>query len=80
MPRNVTLDIMLTALTKEATERTLPNEPIEATDRADPLEPMERTEFSDHRLSTEFFEPILRIEFSFCMVFLRSVTMLAPRL
>jgi hypothetical protein len=74
MPRNATLDIMLTALTKEATERTLPNEPMEATDSAEPLEPMERTEFSDHRLSTEFFEPILRIEFSFCMMIPRSVT------
>ena len=74
MPRNATLDMMLTALTNDATERMLPNEPMDATDSADPLEPMERTEFSDHRLSTEFLEPILKIELSFFMVISRSVT------
>lgn len=63
-PKNATLDIMLSTLRNDPTENTLPNEPIDPIENAEPLEPMDINELVDQRLSTEFLEPMLLIEFS----------------
>jgi hypothetical protein len=64
-PRNARLDIMLSTLRKEPTERMLPKEPMEPMEKAEPREPIDMNELVDHRLKTEFFEPTLMTEFSF---------------
>ena len=56
---------MLSTLRNDPMEKTLPKEPIEPTEKAEPLEPIDINELDDHRLNTEFLEPILFIEFSF---------------
>ena len=62
--KNAKLDMMLNTLKKDPIEKMLPKEPIEPIENADPLEPMDRKELVDHKDNTEFFEPILKIEFS----------------
>ncbi len=54
--------MMLTTLKNEPIEKMLPKEPIEPTEKADPLDPIDKIEFSDHRLNTEFVEPMLKID------------------
>ena len=66
-PRNAMLDIMVSTLRKEPTDKMLPNEPIEPIENAEPLEPIDINELVDHKLKTEFLEPMLLIEFSFSM-------------
>jgi len=59
------LDMMLNTLRNEPTDKMLPKEPIDPIENAEPLDPIDINELVDHKLSTEFFEPILLIEFSF---------------
>jgi hypothetical protein len=61
------LDIMLSTLKNEPTDKMLPNDPMDPIENADPLEPMDINELVDHKLNTEFLEPMLLMEFSFCM-------------
>jgi hypothetical protein len=67
-PRKAMLDMMLSTLKNEPTDKMLPKDPIEPIEKADPREPIDMNEFVDHKLRTEFLEPILLMEFSFCMV------------
>jgi len=66
-PRKAILDMMLKTLRNEPTEKMLPKDPIEPIEKADPLDPIDINELVDHRLKTEFLEPMLLMEFSFCM-------------
>lgn len=61
------LDMMLSTLRNEPTDKMLPKEPIEPIEKADPFDPIDMNELVDHRLKTEFLEPMLLMEFSFCM-------------
>jgi hypothetical protein len=61
------LDMMLRMLRNEPTDKMLPKEPIEPIENAEPLEPIDMNELVDHRLNTEFLEPMLLMELSFCM-------------
>lgn len=58
---------MLRTLRNEPTDKMLPKDPIEPIENAEPLDPIDINELVDHRLRTEFLEPILLIEFSFSM-------------
>jgi hypothetical protein len=66
-PRKAMLDMMLSTLKNEPNDKMLPKDPIEPIEKADPFDPIDMKEFVDHRLRTEFFEPMLLMEFSFCM-------------
>jgi hypothetical protein len=61
-PRKAILDMMLSTLKNEPTERMLPKEPIDPIENAEPLEPMLIKELCDHRLNTELVEPLLKME------------------
>ena len=61
------LVIMLSTLRNEPTDKMLPKEPIDPIENADPREPIDINELVDHKLKTEFLEPMLLMEFSFCM-------------
>ena len=64
-PRNAMLDMMLRTLRNDPTDKMLPNDPIDPIENAEPLEPIDINELVDHRLKTEFLEPMLLIELSF---------------
>lgn len=66
-PKKAMLDIMLSTLRNEPTDKMLPNEPMEPIEKAEPLDPIDINELVDHKLKTEFLEPMLLIEFSFSM-------------
>ena len=66
-PRNAMLDMMLNTLRNEPTDRMLPKEPMDPIEKAEPLDPIDINELVDHKLKTEFLEPMLLIEFSFSM-------------
>jgi hypothetical protein len=61
-PRKARLDMMLSTLKKEPTERMLPKDPMEPMEKAEPLEPMLIKELCDHKLNTELVEPLLKME------------------
>lgn len=62
------LDIMLSTLRKEPTEKMLPNDPMDPIEKAEPREPIDINELVDHKLRTELVEPMLLMELSFCIV------------
>lgn len=59
--------MMLSTLRNEPTDKILPNDPMDPIENAEPLEPIDINELVDHRLKTEFLEPMLLIELSFSM-------------
>jgi hypothetical protein len=61
------LDMMLNTLRNEPTDRMLPKELMDPIEKAEPLDPIDINELVDHKLKTEFLEPMLLIEFSFSM-------------
>jgi hypothetical protein len=54
--------MMLKTLRNEPTEKMLPKDPIDPIEKADPREPIDINELVDHRLKTEFLEPMLLME------------------
>ena len=66
-PRNAMLDIMLSTLRNEPTDKMLPKDPIDPIEKAEPREPIDIKELVDHKLSTELVEPMLLMEFLFAM-------------
>ena len=67
IPRNAMLDIMLSTLRNEPTDKMLPKDPIDPMEKAEPREPIDINELVDHKLSTELVEPMLLMEFLFAM-------------
>lgn len=67
-PRKAKLDMMLRTLRKEPTDKMLPKDPIDPIEKAEPREPIDINEFVDHKLNTEFFEPMLLMEFSLAIL------------
>jgi hypothetical protein len=59
-PRTLAPDINDSALAKDATLKTLPNEPIEPILNADPTDPILNTELRDPTLSTESSDAMLQ--------------------
>lgn len=66
-PKKAMLDMMLKTLRNEPTDKMLPKEPMDPIEKAEPLDPIDINELVDHKLKTEFLEPMLLIEFSFSM-------------
>ena len=66
-PRNAMLDMMLSTLRNEPTDKMLPKDPIDPIEKAEPLEPIDINELVDHKLSTELVEPMLLMELLFAM-------------
>jgi hypothetical protein len=66
-PRNAMLDMMLSTLRNEPTDKMLPKDPIDPIEKAEPREPIDINELVDHKLSTELVEPMLLMELLFAM-------------
>ena len=66
-PRNAMLDIMLSTLRNEPTDKMLPKDPIDPIEKAEPRDPIDINELVDHKLRTELVEPMLLMEFLFAM-------------
>ena len=62
------LDMMLSTLRNEPTDKMLPKDPIDPIEKAEPLEPIDIYELVDHKLRTELVEPMHLMVLSFCIV------------
>lgn len=62
------LDMMLSTLRNEPTDKMLPKDPIDPIEKAEPREPIDINELVDHKLSTELVEPMLLMELVFLVI------------